>query len=204
MSTHVAVIDYGMGNIWSVQNGLAAVGSDSSIVASPEQVAAFDKIILPGVGAFEDAMKLLCTTGLGAALTEAFQRGVPILGVCLGMQLMCKSSLEDGLHEGLGWIDAAVVLLQGGAHVKVPHMGWNSVAFTRSSALIEGIADKTDFYFVHSYRVACHHAADVLGTSEHGQTFPAMLARENLYAAQFHPEKSQRAGLKLLENFVRL
>ena len=198
----VAIIDYGMGNIWSVQNALVEVGARSEVIAEPSLLAGFDKIILPGVGAFADAMRLLREKGMDRALGEKAAAGVPILGVCLGMQLMCRSSTENGRHPGLGWIDAEVVALQPRPGIKIPHMGWNTVRFTRSSPLVEGIADGTDFYFVHGYHVVCADPADVLGSCEHGQDVAAVLEHGNLYAAQFHPEKSQRGGLRLLKNFV--
>ena len=198
----VAIIDYGMGNIWSVQNALVEVGARSEVIAEPSLLAGFDKIILPGVGAFADAMRLLREKGMDRALGEKAAAGLPILGVCLGMQLMCRSSTENGRHPGLGWIDAEVVALQPRPGIKIPHMGWNTVRFTRSSPLVEGIADGTDFYFVHGYHVACANPADVLGSCDHGQEVTAVLEHGNLYAAQFHPEKSQRGGLQLLKNFV--
>lgn len=202
MEARVAIIDYGMGNIWSVRNALVEVGARSEVISAPERLAEFDKIILPGVGAFGDAMQLLRLHGMDQALGEKARQGVPILGVCLGMQLMCKSSTEGGRHQGLGWIDAEVVALSPGPGVKIPHMGWNAVAFARRLPLVEGIVEGTDFYFVHSFHVVCHNPADVLGTCEHGQKFTAMLARDNLFAAQCHPEKSQRGGLQMLKNFV--
>jgi len=202
VSTRVAIVDYGMGNIWSVQNALAEVGAQSELVAAPERLGEFDKIILPGVGAFGDAMRLLREAGMQRALEEKARQGMPVLGVCLGMQLMCRSSTENGSHQGLGWIDAEVIALEPAQGVKIPHMGWNTVRFAKPSPLTEGIADGTDFYFVHGYQVVCKDPADVLGTCEHGQRVTAMLAHGNLFAAQFHPEKSQRGGLQMLKNFV--
>ena len=202
MKARIAIVDYGMGNLWSVRNALVELGAESELVAEPKALAGFGKIILPGVGAFADAMRLLRDTGLDRALDERRAAGAQILGVCLGMQLMCKVSYEDGEHRGLGWIDAEVKALAPAPGIKIPHMGWNSVRFTRASPFVAGIADGTDFYFVHGYHVACADPRDVLGTCEHGQTVAAVLERGNLRAAQFHPEKSQRGGLQLLRNFV--
>ena len=204
MAPSIAIIDYGMGNIWSVQNALIEVGAEAEVVKSPTRIADFAKIILPGVGAFSDAMRLLRETGMDAALTERVTQGVPVLGVCLGMQLMCSSSTEEGFHEGLGWIDAEVVALTPSEGIKIPHMGWNNVAWSKDSPLVKEIPDDTDFYFVHSYHVVCKNEEDVLGTATHGEVFTSMVARDNLYAAQFHPEKSQRDGLQMLKNFVEL
>jgi glutamine amidotransferase len=199
----VAIVDYGMGNLWSVRNALVELGAESELVAEPEALERFEKIILPGVGAFADAMRLLRDTGLDRALdARRAAAGVEILGVCLGMQLMCTRSFEDGEHQGLGWIEAEVRPLTPAPGLKIPHMGWNSVRFTRSSPLVAGIESGTDFYFVHGYHVVCADSSDVLGTCEHGQTVAAVLERGNLRAAQFHPEKSQRGGLTLLRNFV--
>lgn len=202
MKTRIAIVDYGMGNLWSVRNALVELGAESELVSQPAALAGFQKIILPGVGAFADAMRLLRDTGMDRALEERHAAGAPILGVCLGMQLMCKRSLEDGQHQGLGWIDAEVKPIAPAPGLKIPHMGWNSVRFTRASPFVAGIADGTDFYFVHGYHVACADPSDVLGTCEYGGTLAAVLERGNLRAAQFHPEKSQRGGLQLLGNFV--
>jgi imidazole glycerol-phosphate synthase subunit HisH len=202
VKARVAIVDYGMGNIWSVRNALAEVGAEAEVVAEPARLDAFGKVILPGVGAFADAMRLLRQTGMDRALGAKAAAGLPILGVCLGMQLMCRSSLEDGEHQGLGWLDAEVLPLAPAPGIKIPHMGWNSVRFARASPLVAGIADGTDFYFVHGYHVVCRDPADVLGSCEHGQPVAAVLQRGNLCAAQFHPEKSQRGGLQLLKNFV--
>ncbi|MFH1067220.1 MAG: imidazole glycerol phosphate synthase subunit HisH [bacterium] len=199
----VAIIDYGMGNIGSVQNALKEIGAQPAVVQHPKEVKKFNRIILPGVGAFGDAMRILRERGLDEALTQAVEKGTPLLGVCLGMQLIASSSEEGGDHRGLNWIDAKVVRLKAKAGVKIPHIGWNSVSFQKKSPLIEGVPDGSDFYFVHSYHVVCKNKKDVLATCEHGQTFAAMLARDNLYAAQFHPEKSQREGLKILSNFLK-
>ncbi|MFZ5806830.1 MAG: imidazole glycerol phosphate synthase subunit HisH [Verrucomicrobiota bacterium] len=199
----IAVIDYGMGNIGSVQNALKEIGAQSALVQRPEDVKKFDRIILPGVGAFGDAMRILRKHGLDTALTQAVKKGAPLLGVCLGMQLICSTSEEGGSHRGLNWIQAKVVRLKSKPGVKIPHIGWNGIFFQKKSPLIEGIPDKSDFYFVHSYHVVCKNKNDVLATCEHGQTFTAMIAHENIYAAQFHPEKSQREGLKILTNFLK-
>lgn len=204
VAARVAIIDYGMGNIWSVQNALVEVGAVSEVIQHPDQLKGFDKIILPGVGAFGDAMRLLRQDGMDQALGEKVKQGVPTLGVCLGMQLMCKSSTEGGLNEGLGWFDADVVALEPAPGIKIPHMGWNAVTFTRDIPLVKDIPTGTDFYFVHSFHVVCHQPTDVLGTCHHGQTFTAMVARDNLFAAQCHPEKSQRGGLQLVKNFVEM
>lgn len=202
MSTRIGIADYGTGNIWSVQNALLEVGVETHLVGQPEQLATYDKLILPGVGAFGDAMKQLQVTGMDQALTEQWRRGKPILGVCLGMQLMCRSSTEEGLHTGLGWFDAEVVALEPKPGIKIPHMGWNSVTFTREHPLVKDVPSRSDFYFVHSYQVVCQKSEDVLGRCLHGNEFTAMIARDNVVAAQFHPEKSQRSGLMLLKNFA--
>ena len=198
----IAVVDYGMGNIWSVRNALAEIGASSLVVSKPEELKQASKIILPGVGAFEDAMKLLRDSGLQEALNDRVTGGIPVLGVCLGMQLMCKSSEEGGQHEGLGWVDAKVKPMPKKQGLKIPHMGWNSVEITRDHKLVEDVQSGTDFYFVHSYHVVCEDFKDVLATACHGIEFTSMFARGNLFASQFHPEKSQRGGLCIMRNFV--
>lgn len=198
----IAIVDYGMGNIRSVQNALAELGAESGLISDPDQVGSYDKLILPGVGAFAEAIATLRASGMERALSQAVEAGVPVMGICLGMQLMAKSSLENGYHVGLGWVDAHVVPFEPAPGLKIPHMGWNSLVMTKSSRLVEGIKDGADVYFIHSYHVSYNDPVDVLATSEYGETFTAMFSRKNLYGAQFHPEKSQKIGLRVLENFL--
>lgn len=200
----VAVVDYGMGNIRSVLNALEAVGASAQLVSEPKRLADFDRLILPGVGAFAQAIERLNESGMRVALEAFKDSGKPVLGICLGMQLLCARSFEGGEHGGLGWFDAQVVPIPADAGLVVPHMGWNSVRFCREDALLKGVDSGSDFYFVHSFCVQCAHPQDALATASYGLEFAAMIARENVWGAQFHPEKSQHVGLALLDNFVRL
>lgn len=198
----IAVIDYGMGNLRSVLNALRQVGAEGQLVSSPDVLGSYDKIILPGVGAFNEAISNLNRIGMVDALAGMKDRGVPILGICLGMQLMCRISEEDGLHQGMGWIDAAVRRFPEHAGVKVPHIGWNDLAFQRPHYLVEGLSVHSDVYFVHSYRVECADFADIVATCDYGEEFTTIFARENVMGIQFHPEKSQAVGLRILKNFT--
>ena len=212
----IAIIDYGMGNLRSVQKALEAVtpqgagSAQAQIVSDPETLRTADKVVLPGVGAFNHAMSELRRLGLDDALREHVGAGKPLLGVCLGLQLLLDVSEEDGEHAGLGLIPGRVVRFADGltaadgARLKVPHMGWNAVNVRRRNLLLDGIADGTYFYFVHSYYAEPAADSDVALTAEHGRTFCAMLARDNVFATQFHPEKSQQDGLRIYENFTRL
>lgn len=204
--TRVAIVDYGMGNLRSVANALRVVGAEPVIVGSPAGLAGFERIILPGVGAFQQAMEHLDASGMGAAVDRVRQAGNPILGICLGMQLMCRGSEEDAPagtpHAGLGWIDAQVRRFPARQGLKVPHMGWDDVRRSGEHPLIEGVADGSDYYFVHSYYVDCAHPGDVLLSGDYGVPYCAVFAHGNVAGAQFHPEKSQQAGLRLLKNFL--
>jgi glutamine amidotransferase len=200
----IAVVDYGMGNLRSVMNAFAEIGAPAELVADPAAVDRSERVVLPGVGAFAQAIATLRQSGMADALERFRSSGRPILGVCLGMQLMCGISEEDGIHEGLGWIRARVVQFQRNQGHKVPHMGWNALSLARSDAIFEGIEEESDVYFVHSYYVACELAEDVLASTEYGVKFASIFGRENLYGMQFHPEKSQSIGLRLLSNFVRM
>jgi glutamine amidotransferase len=198
----VGIVDYGMGNLGSVANALRAVGGEPVIVARPEALAGFERLIVPGVGAFAEAMQQLDARGLVEPLDERRRAGVPLLGICLGMQLFARSSEEHGLNAGLGWIDAQVRGFPAEAGLKVPHMGWDDVLRRRDHPLIDGIADGSDFYFVHSFYVDCAEPADVLLAGDYGRDYCAMFCRDNVAGVQFHPEKSQQAGLRLLKNFL--
>lgn len=197
----LAIIDYGIGNLGSVANALYQIDVDHFIEGTPQKLAQYDGVILPGVGAFLTALEALKSTGMSDALEVERSRGKPILGICLGMQLMCRTSYEHGIHQGLNWIDATVNLLSSES-VKVPHMGWNNLTIVNEHPLLADLPDSPDLYFVHSYGVQCDDQADVLATCTHGETFCAVLAKDNVQGVQFHPEKSQQLGLKILSNFV--
>jgi glutamine amidotransferase len=202
MLNTIAVVDYGMGNLRSVQNAVEHVGGHAVIVDKPEELAAYGKILLPGVGAFSHAIDCLHCTGLADALDECRKAGSFILGVCLGMHLMCRASYEEGEHQGLGWFQARAVPILPQANLPVPHMGWNGVDFRRENQLLGGLESGSDAYFVHSYHVQCDDASDVLATTEYGLEFHSMIQRDNLCGIQFHPEKSQEFGLTIIRNFL--
>ena len=202
----MAIVDYGMGNLHSVKRKLDRIGVHAQLTSEPSELLRADKLLLPGVGHFGKAMEHLQTLGLVPALHEAaVLRKTPILGICLGMQLFARKS-EEGGAEGLGWIDADVVRfgIDDTRRFKVPHMGWNGVRIARSSPLLEGVTEQTEFYFVHAYHMVCRDSRDVLCETDYGYRFTSIVQRENLYGVQFHPEKSQDAGEVLLRNFVYL
>jgi glutamine amidotransferase len=203
-SSRIAVIDYGMGNLRSVQNAVEHVGGKSVVVANPKDLFAYDKIILPGVGAFVQAIACLHQTGLAAALNERREAGAHILGICLGMQLMCSVSEEDGIHEGLDWFRAKVMRFLPDTGLSVPHMGWNGVDFEREDPILAGLESGSDAYFVHSYHVACDDQVDVLATTDYGLRFHSMIQRGNVRGIQFHPEKSQGFGLEIIRNYLEM
>ncbi len=192
----IAIADYGMGNRRSVEKALEHVGAQSVITTDVKDASA---IILPGVGAFPEAMRNLERTGLGEVLIERAAAGVPLLGICLGMQLLFESSSEHEGAEGLGILPGTVTKLQS---PRLPHIGWNLVTFERDSALTEGLGDAAAFYHVHSFACRPSDATDVVGTSEYGERFVSVVERDNVAGVQFHPEKSSRDGLHLLANFV--
>ena len=200
----IAIIDYGMGNLRSVQKAIEAVGHEATVVSDPEAVRRASRVILPGVGAFADAIDHLRTTGLGEAFVEAVRAGKPCLGVCLGLQLLFDASEEDGEHAGLGLIPGRVVRFRSAPGLKVPHMGWNTLRVRRPNPLLEGLEAEPAVYFVHSYHAQPANPDHVVAEADHPGPFAAMVARDNLIAAQFHPEKSQRVGLAMYANFARL
>ncbi|QDV33898.1 imidazole glycerol phosphate synthase subunit HisH [Tautonia plasticadhaerens] len=200
----IAIIDYGMGNLRSVQKALEAVGERAVVTGDPEGVRGADKVILPGVGAFEDAMAELRRTGLGEAFAEAVSAGKPALGVCLGLQLLFDESLEGGRHRGLGLIPGRVVRFEPGPGRKVPHMGWNELRVLRPAPLLAGLGASPSVYFVHSYFVQPEDPGVVAAEADYPGPFAAMVWRDNLMACQFHPEKSQKVGLAMYRNFAEI
>lgn len=199
------IVDYGMGNLRSVQKAFEKLGFEAVITNNPRDLATADRVVLPGVGAFRDAIAELKRLDFVPAIHDAINSGKPFLGICLGLQLLFDVSYEDGEHEGLGVIPGQVVRFQSQPGLKVPHMGWNSLTLTQPNhPVLKDIAPGSHFYFVHSYHVVPRDANLIAATSNHGGEFVAMIARGNLTAAQFHPEKSQKVGLQLLKNFAEM
>lgn len=198
----VAVVDYGMGNLASVAKALERSGAVAQVTASPAAVRAADAVVLPGVGAFRDAAQRLEQSGLGAVVLERIAAGVPFLGVCLGLQLLFESSGEGGRWPGLGVFAGTVERLETG--LKVPHIGWNDLTWTAAGrGMANGLPDGTAVYFVHSFSARPADASVVAAYTDYGGPVVAAVARDNVWAVQFHPEKSSRAGLQLLAGFVR-
>lgn len=199
----IAVIDYGMGNLRSLAKALAYVGGEVTVTRDAETIRKADRMLLPGVGAFGQGMDNLRSFGLIPVLEEEIlQKKKPFWGICLGMQLLATSSEEFGVHMGLNWIPAKVqrFAFPKDAHLNIPHVGWNAVTFVREHP-VSGAMAQTDFYFVHSYYVSLERSALTVGTCKYGGTFTACFAHENIFATQFHPEKSQEAGLTMLKHF---
>ena len=203
----ITIVDYGMGNLRSVRNAVAYLGTDAEISSDPARIAASDKLILPGVGSFRRAMENIRSRGLVEPLSEAvLSKMVPVLGICLGMQLLATSGQEDGGARGLGWIRGEVVPFRfDEPSVRVPHVGFNaSWAASASSRLFAHLREPADFYFVHSYFLRCEDDADVALWSDYHGRFCAGVERGNVFGTQFHPEKSQANGLGLLREFLRV
>jgi glutamine amidotransferase len=200
----IVVVDYGMGNLHSVQRKLQAVGATPVVTSDPALVASADKLVLPGVGHFGKAMRTLAGSRLQEALDEAvLKRGVPILGICLGMQLLARHS-EEGDADGFGWLDADVIRFRVSdtLRFKVPHMGWNRMRVVHDSALTRTVGPDPEFYFVHAYHLQCRDPADVVGETVYDYPFPSAVARGNVYGVQFHPEKSHGTGRAILQGFL--
>lgn len=200
----ICIIDYGKGNLRSVFNAVEALGAEAGIVNRPADLSRFTHAILPGVGAFGEAMAALRNDGWIDALNQhAMVEKKPFLGICLGMQLIAEKGTEHGDHEGLGWIKGTVTRLQGSQEVRIPHIGWNDVELAGSPMLYDGMQSGSDFYFVHSYALQPTDESCVTGWCHHGAKFVASIEAGNIHATQFHPEKSQKAGLHILKNFIR-
>ena len=202
----VAVVDYGLGNLGSIANMLKVIGEKSVITSEKEKIAKADRIILPGVGAYDAGMTNLEQRGLVEFLKEQADSGKPIMGICLGMQLLGRGS-EEGEKNGLGLIpfDNVRFNIPDNMNLKVPHMGWDIVDFKqKDNKLLEGIGENQRYYFVHSYHAVCDNAEKVLMTCDYGYEFAAAVCKDNVYGVQFHPEKSHDFGMRLFENFVRI
>ncbi len=200
----VAIVDYGLGNRQSIAEAIRKVGHEPVITRRFDELISADRIILPGVGAFGMGIDKLRSFGLIPVLEKLVMReGKPLLGICLGFQLLANKSEEFGVHAGLGWIDATVRRIQlGHPKLKVPHVGWSETKICGKSKILAGIPDNSQFYYVHSYHVNCRDESSVVATVNYGYSFAAALENGNITATQFHPEKSQRYGLSLIKNFI--
>lgn len=201
----VVIVDYGMGNVGSIANMLRKVGAEVELAHDPDVVAAADRLVLPGVGSFDVAMERLVSADLVEPLRRrVVEEGAPLLGICLGMQLLAASS-EEGARAGLGWIEGRVTRLAPSGPegpVRIPHMGWATVAQAKPSAVLGAQADDARYYFVHSYAFRADDEGDVLGTTVYGEPFTSAIERGNILGVQFHPEKSHRHGMALLRGFA--
>ncbi len=200
----IKIVDYGMGNLRSVQKAFERIGADAQVVSQPADVAGADKLVLPGVGAFRDGIGQLKRTGLDRPVREHIAADKPFLGICLGLQLLFDVSYEDGQWEGLGVLPGEVVRFADQADLKIPHMGWNSLEFAKPARIFEGVPEGSSVYFVHSYFAVPQDESVIAARTEHGTRFVSAIAKNNLFATQFHPEKSQSVGLRLLRNFATL
>ena len=200
----VGIIDYKMGNLLSVFNALEYLGEEPVICTSPGQLHNVEKIILPGVGAFGDCINTLIRTGFSDALHEAvIINKKPILGICLGMQVMARYGYESGGHNGLGWFDAEVILIEpDDTSLHIPHVGWNNITYSNTNALFDNIPENADVYFAHSFYMKCDNKSDISAVCDYSMEITAAVNKDNIFATQFHPEKSQDIGLRILDNFL--
>lgn len=199
----IAIIDYGAGNLHSVKNALDFLGAESIITPNSEEILACDKIILPGVGAFGDAMDCLAKTGLDQTVKKAVELNKPLLGICLGLQLMFEESEEAPGKKGLGIFKGKIVKIPDHG-LKIPHMGWNSLTLTKDSKLLKDLGEEPYVYFVHSYYLTTPEEDIVSAYTEYGERLDVAVERDNVFAAQFHPEKSGDVGMKILKNFINI
>ena len=197
----IAIIDYGVGNLFSVEKAFAAIGEEVKVTGEAEDLNSADKLVLPGVGAFGDCMKNLESTGLIPIILEQISNKKPLLGICVGLQILFEGSEESPNSKGLGVFKGMVRRINA-PQLKIPHMGWNAVS--THSNLFEGLKENPYFYFVHSYHAVPEDRSLITATTEYGETLTAAVARDNIYATQFHPEKSGDVGLQLLKNFVNM
>ncbi|HEX3562651.1 MAG TPA: imidazole glycerol phosphate synthase subunit HisH [Solirubrobacterales bacterium] len=201
--TRIAILDYGMGNLRSVEKALERVGAETEITSDRLRAESADGVVLPGVGAFPGAMERVREIGLDQLIAARLAAGTPVLGICLGLQLLFESSVENEGASGLSLLNGIVAPLEANGY-KVPHIGWSPVRWEHSSRLTEGLGEETPFYFIHSFAPRPATEDDLLGTAAYGERFACAVERPPLYGVQFHPEKSSSAGLALLANFVRI
>jgi imidazole glycerol-phosphate synthase subunit HisH len=203
----ITIIDIGMGNLGSIQNMLSTIRIDSRITSSTGDIERAERLILPGVGSFDVAMRNLRDSGLIPVLNRrVFEDKIPILGICLGVQLFGKKS-EEGVLPGLGWIEAESIRFKFGsnhAKLRIPHMGWNTITPTEETSIFRDMYKDARFYFVHSYHLVCDDEKDILSTTLYGYDFPSSIRKNNIFGTQFHPEKSHKFGMRLLKNFAEL
>ena len=199
----IAIIDYGAGNLHSVKNALDFLGAPCIVTGDSEEILSADKVILPGVGAFGDAMKCLRDNGLADTVKKVIMNGKPFLGICLGLHLLFEESEESPGVEGLGVFKGKVVKIQD-CGLKIPHMGWNSISLAKESKILKDIGDTPYMYFVHSYYIQPSEQEIISASTEYGQSLPIAVESDNVFATQFHPEKSGEIGMKILKNFIEL
>ena len=204
MNPKIVIIDYGMGNLRNVQRGFERIGIEAKLTRNQREIESASAIVLPGVGAFKDCMKNLEKYGLIEPLLRSIEEGKPYLGICLGLQILFSESEEFGSHKGLGLIKGRVVKFKPDPEHKVPHMGWNTVEIEREVPILQGIGNGDFFYFVHSYYVAPEEAQWISTLTYYGKPFVSSISKGNISGTQFHPEKSQQKGLRILENFVKM
>ncbi len=203
MQPRIVIIDYGMGNLRNVERGFERIGFEAKVTRNKKEIQRASAIVLPGVGAFRDCMINLEKYGLIEPLLRAIEKGKPYLGICLGLQILFSESEEFGFHKGLDLIKGRVVKFKPDPEHKVPHMGWNTVEIERESPILQGIVSGDFFYFVHSYYVLPEETQWSLTVTNYGRSFVSSIWKDNLFATQFHPEKSQQKGLRILDNFVK-
>lgn len=198
----IAIIDYGAGNLHSVKNALDFLGADNIVTGNKEEILSADKVILPGVGAFGDAMKCLEESGLTKTVKAVAESGKPFLGICLGLHLLFEESEESPNVKGLGIFKGKIVKIPDNGSLKIPHMGWNNIHITKDSKILKNIGDEPYVYFVHSYYVEAEDSSVVSAYTEYGQRLDIAVERDNVFATQFHPEKSGDTGMEILKNFI--
>ncbi len=200
----VAIIDYGVGNLRSVEKAFHFLGYEAKVTADKKIIKEADKVVLPGVGAFANAMERLKETGMDELVYEVVKSGKPFLGICLGMQLLFDYSEEGGHIEGLGLLNGSIKRIPDTFNLKVPHMGWNRLKVARENELLKDFSEKPYVYFVHSYYLEAENKQDVIATTKYGLEIDVAVQKDNIYATQFHPEKSGKIGLQILKNFAEV